>query len=100
MAVGIVDEMVNVQRWSRENRLTLNLKKKQGIIFRRPSKGNLKLPTPLQDVERVERVTLIGIHTTSTLSATDHVNLILSQANQGLYLLSIDSNLLACPLMQ
>ena len=27
MAVGIVDEMVNVQRWSRENRLTLNLKK-------------------------------------------------------------------------
>ena len=98
MAVGIVDEMVNVQRWSRENRLTLNLKK-QGIIFRRPSKGNLKLPTPLQDVERVERITLIGIHTTSTLSATDHVNLIWSQANQRLYLLSIDSNLLACPLI-
>ena len=29
----------------------------------------------------MERVTLIGMHTTSTLSATDHVSLILSQAN-------------------
>ena len=68
--------------------MTLNFKKTKEVIFRRTSKRNLKLPTPLPDIERVERVTLLGIQTTSTLSAADHVNCILSQANQRLYLLS------------
>ena len=80
--------MENIQKWSRENKLTLNLKKTKEVIFRRTSKRNLKLPTPLPDIERVERVTLFGIQTPSTLSAADHVNCILSQANQRLYLLS------------
>ena len=87
-AVSIADEMENIQKWSRENKLTLNFKKTKEVIFRRTSKRNLKLPTPLPDIERVERVTLLGIQTTSTLSAADHVNYILSQANQRLYLLS------------
>jgi hypothetical protein len=45
-------------------------------------------PAPLPDVERVERVNLLVIQTTSTLSATNHVTCILSQANQRLYFLS------------
>jgi hypothetical protein len=62
-AAGIADEMENIQMWSRENKLTINKKTKE-IIFRRSSKRNLKLPTPLPDVQRVERVTLFGIQTT------------------------------------
>jgi len=40
-------------------------------------------------MERVKRVTLLGIDVTDTLSTAAYVNRLLKQANQRLYLLSI-----------
>jgi hypothetical protein len=43
-AVDLADEMENIQRWSRENELTLNLKENKEIIFRGHQKQNSSFP--------------------------------------------------------
>ena len=88
--ISLEDEFQHILEWSNQNKLHLNLKKTQEIIFRRPniSFRHVTLPDPLVSIERVHSVKLLGCILTDTLSASSHVDLILSIANQRLYLLN------------
>jgi len=61
---------------------------KQEIVFHWPASRHLNIPPPFPDFERVSQATLVGIYITPTISTYVHVNKMLTQINQRLYLLS------------
>ena len=87
-SVDITQEYNNVCAWSTRNRLTINTDKTKEIIFHRPASRNVNFPPALPGIQRVKQTTLLGIDVTDTLSTADHVNRLLMQVNQRLYLLS------------
>ena len=88
--VEIDQEFLNVQDWAKRNKMTLNLTKTKEIIFRRPSaRRSLVLPPLLPLVERVRSAKLLGVFITDTLKFNEHVNYVLKQSCQRLYLLKL-----------
>ena len=66
-----------------------NLKCGEEIVFRRPGARNFISPASLPGIEQIASVKLLGSHLTATLSASVHVEHILSLANQRLHLLGL-----------
>ena len=75
-------------KWSKANKLKLNLGKTKEIVFRRSSVKRDILPLALDDIERLECVKLLGVYIDSNLSFCEHVEQLLSVCSQRLYLLS------------
>jgi len=61
----------------------------QETVFRRPGARNFISPASIYGIEQIISVKLLSIHLTATLSATAHVEHILSIANQRLHLLGL-----------
>ena len=87
-SVDIAQEYNNVCAWSTRNRLTINTDKTKEIIFHRPASRHCNFPPVLPGIQRVKHTTLLGVDITDTLSTADHVNRLLMQVNQRLYLLT------------
>ena len=84
----------NIQTWATRNNLTLNYSKSKEIVFcasvsRRSSE---QLPPLCQNVERVDKMTVLGITINVRLTATDHVSGLLSSCSSLLYMLRILRN--------
>jgi len=84
--VSVELEMINIKKWSDDNKLCLNLDKTTEIIFRRSRKLCITPPT-LCDVERVSSAKLLGIYFTDKMSMSEHIQHTVSVCNQRLYLL-------------
>jgi len=85
------DELNNIQTWASRNNLNLNYNKSKEIVFcasvsRRSSD---QLPPLCQNVERVDKLTVLGITINARLTATDHVSGLLSSCSSLLYMLRI-----------
>jgi len=85
------DELSNIQTWATRNNLNLNYTKSKEIVFRtRVARiSTEQLPPPCQFVERVDKLTVLGITINARLTATDHVSGLLSSCSSLLYMLRI-----------
>ena len=88
--ISFEDEFRHILQWSKDNKLRLNFSKTQEIVFKRPGPGSrmLNLPPPLENIERVNSVKLLGCVLTDGLTGAKHVDFILNIVNQRLYLLN------------
>ena len=81
-------EYEHVVEWSNSMKLTLNTKKTKEIIFYKSrqakSKHNIER---LNNIERIEQATLLGVILNSELSWSPHMKHILGQITQRFYLL-------------
>jgi len=68
------DEVSHIESWATENNLKLNCTKTKKIIFQSCSNRGkvVQLALPQQGVERVDKVTALGIVTNNRLTAADH----------------------------
>jgi len=66
----------------------LSRAKTKEIVFHRPHPSKLCVfPSPIDDIERVKSVKLLGIYFTDTLSMKEHIDQTVAVCNQRLYLL-------------
>lgn len=87
--VDICDEYHNIKQWTATNKMILNESKTKEIIFHRPNPRNYIAPHPLDSIERVEEVKLLGVYFNSKLSFEAHVKYILCQCSQRVYLMKL-----------
>jgi len=80
-----LDELANVENWSRRNNLTLNSSKSQEIIFiDRRLKRSIQHPPLLPDINRVSSIKIIlGVTVSDSLSICGHVNNIVTSCAQS-----------------
>ena len=83
-------EFGNVERWSNANKLILNTKKTKEIIFYKSKIAKSKHSNninKLNNIDRIEQTTLLGIILNSDLSWSPQIKHVLSQITQRFYLL-------------
>jgi len=67
--------------------MVLNLNKTKEIVFHRPRPSKPILPPCFTNIERVTTAKLLGIYLTDTCSFSEHVNFIIRQCMQRMFLL-------------
>ena len=74
-------KMNHVESWAKENNMSLNKTKTKEIIFR-TCRMNQSIPQPLDGIQRVKSLKLLGVTLQDNLSMNEHVNsLILDCSN-------------------
>ena len=83
------DELSNIQNWATANNPKLNCQKSKEIIFRaRGVRGkSVQLPPPCQSIERIDKLTVLGVVINDRMTAVDHVGYLLSSCSSSLYML-------------
>lgn len=87
--VEIHIEFEHIKEWANINKMMLNMNKTKEIVFHRPSPRNFIYPNPMEGIERVVDAKLLGIIFSQTFSFENHVNFILGQCSQRVYLLKL-----------
>jgi len=85
------DEVSHVKAWATINNLQLNCAKSHEIVFRsRRLRGKSEQPEPpCPDIERVDKLTILGVDVNSNLTAADHVSNLLASCSSLLYALRV-----------
>jgi len=87
-----LDEVSHVEAWASRNNLRLNRTKSKELIFIREICGqSSQPPPPCPNIERVScaEVLHVGITLNDRLSATDHVNNLLTSCSSLLYVVRV-----------
>ena len=87
-----LDELENVEEWSRKNNLTLNRSKSLEIIFiDRRRKRSIQHPSPLPDISRVSSIKILGVRPTvwGSLSVCGHVDNVITSCAQSIQAMRI-----------
>jgi len=80
---SINKELINVERWFKSNKLTLNVKKTNFIIFSRTSVSTKnKIILGSNEIEQVSCITFLGVHIDDKLSWTQHIAHVTSKVNK------------------
>ena len=82
-------EFQNVKAWAANNCLKLNLSKTKEIIFKRPRVQYFHMPPALDDIEQLDCCKLLGVIFQSNFKMDSHIEFILSQCAQRMYLLKL-----------
>ena len=77
-------EFQNVKAWAANNCLKLNLSK-----FKRPRVQYFHMPPALDDIEQLDCCKLLGVIFQSNFKIDSHIEFILSQCAQRMYLLKL-----------
>jgi hypothetical protein len=85
--VSLEDEFAELKRWAETNQMILNLLKTKEVVFHRPNPNLYIPPVPLNDIERVKSVKLLGVYFSDTLRFDEHIKYVLTICGQRLYLL-------------
>jgi len=88
-AVDIVTEFHHIQAWATANKLCINTKKTKEIVLLQPRARSHHMVLSIDDVERVASIKLLGIIFQDNFKMDTHVNFVLSQCSQRLYLLKL-----------
>ena len=85
------DEVSNVKTWAAKNNLQLNCSKSREIVFQsRRIRGKSEHPAPPGiDIERVDKMTILGVLVNNSLTATDHVSTVLASCASLMYALRV-----------
>ena len=82
------DEIVNIQEWSLENNMSLNLEKTWEMIVR--GKTNKSPPIPISGIERKSELNLFGVTLNENPCNWDtHINSLLQKAGSRMYILRV-----------
>ena len=73
----------------RSNRLILNLSKTKEMVFKQPRVRCFHMPAVLDDVEQIDCCKLLGVMFQSNFEMDLHVNYLLSQCAQRMYILKL-----------
>ena len=87
--VNIDIEFNHIRHWAVLNKLILYLDKTKEIVFRRPRVQHFQLPPRVEDTEQLDCNTLLGVTFKSNLKVDSHVQYLLAQCSQRLYLLKL-----------
>ena len=68
-SLNIEEEVLCVQKWACDNKLSINLSKTKEIVFHRPNARSIILPSPLQNIERVTSTKLLDVYISHDLAA-------------------------------
>jgi hypothetical protein len=86
---SLEDEFSNVKTWSQTKKLKINVKKTKEIIFYKTKQAKKKYNIGrMDDIERIESTTLLGVIFNENLSWSPYINQVLSQISQRFYLLT------------
>ena len=85
--VSLSDEFNHIQQWADTNQLKINIGKTKEIVFRRSNVRFFVIPVPLENIQQVDCVKLLGIFFNDNLSFCPHVNALITALNQRFYLL-------------
>ena len=85
--IDLKAEFNDVRQWAQVNKLILNLSKTKEIVFRRPCPKRDYLPPSLDDIEVVDNIRCLGIILHQGLNFELHVQSVLRECSQRLYLL-------------
>ena len=81
------DEIKHILESARINKLTINIKKTKEIVLRRARSRRFVIPPPVNGIEQVESVKLLGVTFNSRFSFTPHIDFIAATCSQRFYLL-------------
>ena len=82
------DEIVNIQKWSFENRMSLNLEKTWEMVVR--GKTNKFLPLPISGIERKNELKLFGVTLNENPCNWDtHIDSLLQKTGSRMYILRV-----------
>ena len=87
-SLSIEEEVLCVQKWACDNKLSINLSKTKEILFHRPNPRSIIVPSPLPNIERVTIIKLLGVYITHDLATNAQTEYVLKICNQRLYLLN------------
>ena len=87
MRTRATDEIKHIVEWARINKLIINIKKTKEIVVRRARSRSLIIPPPVNGIEQVESVKLLGVTFNSRFSFTSHIDFIAATCSQRFYLL-------------
>lgn len=87
-SVTLQTEFSHILDWSSNNKLKLNTLKTKEIVFHRPRLPKTLFPPLLPGIERVDSIKILGVMFAHTMSPTQHIDYLISQCNQRLFLLS------------
>jgi len=82
-------EFQNVKAWVANNCLKLNLSKTKEILFKWPRVQYFHMPPALNDIEQLDCCKLLGVIFQSNFKMDSHIEFILSQCTQRMYLLKL-----------
>ena len=85
--VDAKNELKHVMQWATDNRMIVNLSKSKEVVFHRPKPSKAIMPTSLSTIERVVMCKLLGVTIDCNLSFSEHVNFVLRQCSQRMYVL-------------
>jgi hypothetical protein len=80
-------EFGEIKKWAMVNRIQINFNKTKEIVFHRPAPARCILPPQLLGIERVIVAKLLGVCVTSDLRFSAHVDFIITQCRQRMFLL-------------
>jgi len=86
-----VPEIAHIEVWAASNNLKLNYSKSKEIVFTaRGKRGKTALPPPpCHNIERVSSHRVLGVILNNRLTATDHIDQLLSSCSSLLYALRV-----------
>jgi len=81
----------HIQCWAKANKLSLNCAKSKQIVLRaRCVRGaTTQLPSPIDCIERVHKITALGVVVNDQLTSTDHISSLLTSCSSLLYALRV-----------
>ena len=82
------EELGSVRKWAIANNLKLNASKSKEMIVARRLAPSAR-PPPLQDIERVTEMLILGVILRGDLRASSHVHRVLSLCNGSLHALRV-----------
>lgn len=96
--ISLAEEFEHILKWSKNNGLVINKAKTKEIVFHRPD-PRCTLPTlkPLENIEVVQCVKMLGVFIADNLKFSTHVEDVLAKCSQKLYLLKVLRSQGLCP---
>jgi len=86
-----MSEILYIEKWADENNLRLNCAKSKELIFTAISSRatSSQLPVECLNIERVTSLRILGVIISNRLTATEHVNNLLSSCSSFLYAMRV-----------
>ena len=87
--ISLETEFDHIKLWASDNHLNLNLNKTKEIVLHRPRVMSFHLPPAVEGLDRVVTAKLLGVFIQSDFKMDLHVQNLLSQCSQRMYLLKL-----------
>jgi hypothetical protein len=85
--VELIAEYKHVLQWASINGMTINVAKTKEIVFHRPCPIKFHMCSPIDGIERVQQIRLLGVIIQDNFNVEAHVNYILSICSQRIFLM-------------